>query len=142
MTEATDASEDTVGDGGQSVSEGAGATTSEEEDGEIAATAADDDADDVDLLSAPPLDIVPLPMYEAERVGSVYDQLAMTYPPQQQPPTTQTTPGDGNIGAYEETTEVLEDVGGINPYAGVGGYGGYGYGGGFLGDGYLSLIHI
>lgn len=89
------------------------------------------------LPAAPPLtqDVVRLeqqPLYEAERIGGIYDQLATQYP------VYSPTAGayDPNVGALEETTreEVLADTGGglLNPYGGIGGfgdYGGLGYGG-------------
>lgn len=67
------------------------------------------------LPTAPPL--LPPPMYEAERIGAVYEQI-------NQPLNTPTQYGDGfgALGVDEETTEVVRET----PYGG--GYGGYGGG--------------
>jgi hypothetical protein len=56
-------------------------------------------------------------MYEAERIGAVYEQI-------NQPLNTPTQYGDGfgALGVDEETTEVVREI----PYGG--GYGGYGGG--------------
>ena len=117
----------TTSESGQTVGEGSGANGS------------------TPLPPAPPLEnVIPLPLYEAMRLGSVYDQLPAQYRPTSTPaPYTQGSI-DQNVGALatpvaETTTEVMEE-GGINPYAGIGGFGydGLGYGG--LGLGGLGLL--
>ena len=81
---------------------------------------------EIDETSRPPA-TPPPPLYEAYRVGGVYDQLATTTPAP-----TPTRPVD-DVFAAEEVTETTEDV--VGPYGGVGafgdglGYGGLGYGG-------------